>query len=155
MNLKCFNKYSKAVEAPTFSRCTGTYCCSFRRAESSPSLLLEIHTACCKYQNFQLCSLAITFCFKNTDRICSLYMTESRSSVYFPPFITRRTQFHYMYNTLFTVTWLRFCTIFFSKPFSLPVILAAPFRTSKKGKVIPLQARCGPEGGQRYSSTLP
>jgi len=22
-------------------------------------------------------------------------------------------------------------------------------------KVIPLQARCGPEGGQRYSSTLP
>ena len=24
-----------------------------------------------------------------------------------------------------------------------------------KGKVIPLQARCGPEGGQRYSSTLP
>ena len=25
----------------------------------------------------------------------------------------------------------------------------------KKGKVIPLQARCGPEGGWRYSSTLP
>ena len=24
-----------------------------------------------------------------------------------------------------------------------------------KGKVIPLQARCGPEGGYRYSSTLP
>ena len=24
-----------------------------------------------------------------------------------------------------------------------------------KGKVIPLQARCGPEGGQRYSSTVP
>ena len=24
-----------------------------------------------------------------------------------------------------------------------------------KGKVIPLQARCGPEGGQRYSSALP
>ena len=24
-----------------------------------------------------------------------------------------------------------------------------------KGKVFPLQARCGPEGGQRYSSTLP
>jgi len=24
-----------------------------------------------------------------------------------------------------------------------------------KGKVIPLQARCGPEGGWRYSSTLP
>ena len=24
-----------------------------------------------------------------------------------------------------------------------------------KGKVIPLQARCGPEDGQRYSSTLP
>ena len=24
-----------------------------------------------------------------------------------------------------------------------------------KGKVIPLQARCGPEGGQRHSSTLP
>ena len=23
-----------------------------------------------------------------------------------------------------------------------------------KGKVIPLQARCGPEGGYRYSSTL-
>ena len=23
------------------------------------------------------------------------------------------------------------------------------------GKVIPFQARCGPEGGQRYSSTLP
>jgi len=26
---------------------------------------------------------------------------------------------------------------------------------SSKGKVIPLQARCGPEGGWRYSSTLP
>jgi len=25
----------------------------------------------------------------------------------------------------------------------------------KKGKVIPLQARCGPEGEKRYSSTLP
>ena len=25
----------------------------------------------------------------------------------------------------------------------------------KKGKVIPLQARCGPEDGYRYSSTLP
>jgi len=25
----------------------------------------------------------------------------------------------------------------------------------KKGKVFPLQARCGPEGGCRYSSTLP
>jgi hypothetical protein len=24
-----------------------------------------------------------------------------------------------------------------------------------KGKVTPLQAQCGPEGGQRYSSTLP
>ena len=24
-----------------------------------------------------------------------------------------------------------------------------------KGKVFPLQARCGPEGGYRYSSTLP
>ena len=24
-----------------------------------------------------------------------------------------------------------------------------------KGKVIPLQVRCGPEGGYRYSSTLP
>jgi len=24
-----------------------------------------------------------------------------------------------------------------------------------KGKVIPLQARCGPEGGQSYSSTVP
>ena len=24
-----------------------------------------------------------------------------------------------------------------------------------KGKVIPLQARCGPEGGERYSCTLP
>jgi len=24
-----------------------------------------------------------------------------------------------------------------------------------KGKVIPLQARCGPEGGERYRSTLP
>ena len=24
-----------------------------------------------------------------------------------------------------------------------------------KGKVIPLQARCGPEDGKRYSSTLP
>jgi len=24
-----------------------------------------------------------------------------------------------------------------------------------KGKVIPLQSRCGPEGGQRYSSILP
>ena len=27
--------------------------------------------------------------------------------------------------------------------------------TVKKGKMIPLQAQCGPEGGQRYSSTLP
>ena len=25
----------------------------------------------------------------------------------------------------------------------------------KKGKMIPLQARCGPEGGYRYTSTLP
>ena len=25
----------------------------------------------------------------------------------------------------------------------------------KKGKVISLQARCGPEGGYRYNSTLP
>ena len=25
----------------------------------------------------------------------------------------------------------------------------------KEGKVFPLQARCGPEGGYRYSSTLP
>ena len=24
-----------------------------------------------------------------------------------------------------------------------------------QGKVFPLQARCGPEGGYRYSSTLP
>ena len=24
----------------------------------------------------------------------------------------------------------------------------------KEGKVIPLQARCGPEGGYRYNSTL-
>jgi len=24
-----------------------------------------------------------------------------------------------------------------------------------KGKVVPLQVRCGPEGGYRYSSTLP
>ena len=24
-----------------------------------------------------------------------------------------------------------------------------------KGKVIPFQARCGPEGGYRYSSTVP
>ena len=24
-----------------------------------------------------------------------------------------------------------------------------------KGKVIPLQVRCGPEGGQKYRSTLP
>ena len=29
------------------------------------------------------------------------------------------------------------------------------FRDKGKDKVIPLQARCGPEGGQRYSSTLP
>jgi len=29
------------------------------------------------------------------------------------------------------------------------------FKGKGKGKVIPLQARCGPEGGQRYSSTLP
>jgi len=27
--------------------------------------------------------------------------------------------------------------------------------TNMEGKVIPLQARCGPEGGYRYSSTLP
>jgi hypothetical protein len=26
---------------------------------------------------------------------------------------------------------------------------------NNKGKVIPLQARCGPEGGYRYSSTVP
>jgi len=26
---------------------------------------------------------------------------------------------------------------------------------NNKGKVIPLQAWCGPEGGYRYSSTLP
>ena len=25
----------------------------------------------------------------------------------------------------------------------------------KEGKVIPLQGQCGPEGGQRYSCTLP
>jgi hypothetical protein len=29
------------------------------------------------------------------------------------------------------------------------------FSVKGKGKVIPLQARCGPEGGQKYSSTLP
>jgi len=29
------------------------------------------------------------------------------------------------------------------------------YLTMKKGKVIPLQARCGPEGGYKYSSTLP
>jgi hypothetical protein len=29
------------------------------------------------------------------------------------------------------------------------------FTAVSKGKVIPLQARCGPEGGYRYSSTLP
>jgi len=35
--------------------------------------------------------------------------------------------------------------------------MAAPkkLRNRNKGKVIPLQARCGPEGGQSYSSTLP
>ena len=27
--------------------------------------------------------------------------------------------------------------------------------TDNKGKVIPLQARRGPEGGQRYNGTLP
>jgi len=30
-----------------------------------------------------------------------------------------------------------------------------PSSVKGKGKVIPLQARCGPEGGKRYSSTLP
>ena len=29
------------------------------------------------------------------------------------------------------------------------------FMSGNKGKVIPLQAQCGPECGQRYSSTLP
>ena len=28
-------------------------------------------------------------------------------------------------------------------------------KDNKKGKVIPLQVRCGPEGRYRYSSTLP
>jgi len=61
---------------------------------------LEIHTACCKYRNFELRALAVPFCFKNTDRICSLFRTESRSSVYFPPFIALRTQVHCMCNTV-------------------------------------------------------
>jgi len=30
-----------------------------------------------------------------------------------------------------------------------------PGKGKGKGKVIPLQARCGPEGGYSYSSTLP
>jgi len=30
-----------------------------------------------------------------------------------------------------------------------------PVKGKGKGKVIPLQAWCGPEGGYRYSSTLP
>jgi len=28
-------------------------------------------------------------------------------------------------------------------------------QTRKESKVVPLQARCGPEGGWKYSSTLP
>ena len=33
--------------------------------------------------------------------------------------------------------------------------LCSVIHENGKGKVIPLQARCGPEGGYRYSSTLP
>ena len=35
------------------------------------------------------------------------------------------------------------------------ILLQGNIHCTVKGKVIPLQAQCGPEGGQRYSSTLP
>ena len=37
----------------------------------------------------------------------------------------------------------------------ITVTVMTTVRIGSEGKVIPLQARCGPEGGQRYSSTLP
>jgi len=38
---------------------------------------------------------------------------------------------------------------------SISTKISTYFIIKGKGKVILLQARCGPEGGQRYSSTLP
>jgi len=38
---------------------------------------------------------------------------------------------------------------------NLAVTLETCLNRGLKGKVIPLQARCGPEGAQRYSSILP
>jgi len=45
----------------------------------------------------------------------------------------------------------------FYNPSSRTVALgsAEPLKQTSKGKVILLQTRCGPEGGYRYSSTLP
>ena len=63
-------------------------------------------------------------------------------------------------------TWARCIHLLSSQPTSLQfskIIYAYMPRpqshkmaeTCSKGKVIPLQVRCGPEGGWRYSSTLP
>ena len=48
-----------------------------------------------------------------------------------------------------------FCSIF--RQFLIPYKSTQLITCSKKGecRAIPLQARCGPEGGYRYSSTLP
>jgi hypothetical protein len=40
-------------------------------------------------------------------------------------------------------------------PLSTYEVWLLHFEVKGKGKVTPLQARCGPEGGYRYSSTLP
>ena len=41
------------------------------------------------------------------------------------------------------------------RPHFTPGNDAVPIVQEAKGKVIPLQARCGPKGGYRHSSTLP
>jgi len=55
---------------------------------------------------------------------------------------------------------LRYCLSKLRSLLSLPSGIMshskiAQFNWESKGKVIPLQVRCGPEGGYRYSSTLP
>jgi len=40
-------------------------------------------------------------------------------------------------------------------PTEITVTFVSPVTVTGKCKVIPLQSRCGPEGGWRYSSTLP
>ena len=48
------------------------------------------------------------------------------------------------------------CTAFGATAVSDEALINVQYIVNKdKGKVIPLQARCGPEGGQRYSSILP